>query len=91
MIGQLDEDEFLVMGFDAKFLFRPTYGSDFTHTEFVLAEEGYYDGNEWHTTRLWNGDALYHSVLPPEGVILKIKLRRVSTAENLKVAPNFEK
>ena len=42
-------------------------------------------------TRLWNGDALYHSVLLPEGAILKIMLRRVSTKETLHVAPNFEK
>ncbi|MFC2126040.1 DUF5597 domain-containing protein, partial [Bacteroidota bacterium] len=81
----------LIMGFDTKFLFRPKYGSEFTDAEFVLAEEGYYRDDEWHMTRLWNGDALYHSVLPPEGVILKVKLRRVSTKETLHVAPNFEK
>ena len=31
------------------------------------------------------------SVLPPEGAILKIKLRRVATEKLMEVAPNFEK
>jgi hypothetical protein len=57
----------------------------------VRAEEGYYENGQWQLTRLWNGDALYHSVLPPEGAILKIKLRRVATEKSLEVAPNFEK
>jgi len=91
LIGELSEDEFLIVGFDTKFLFRPKYGSEFTHVEFVLAEEGYFDSGEWHMTRLWNGDALYHSVLPPEGAILKIKLRRISREESLYIAPNFDK
>ncbi len=92
LIGQLSEDEFLIAGFDAKFIFRPKYKSGFNKAEFVLAEEGYYDKEgKWHTQRLWNGDALYHSVLPPEGAMLKIKLQRIASSSKLKVAPNFEK
>lgn len=91
LTGQLSDDEFLIIGFDAKFLFRPKYGSGYAKAEFVVAEEGYYKDGTWQRTRLWNGDALYHSVLPPGGSILKIRLRRVATKENLHVAPNFEK
>jgi len=91
LIGKLAEDEFLILGFDAKFIFRPKYGSDYSGVEFVRAEEGFYENGKWQWTRLWNGDALYHSVLPPEGAVLKIKLRRVITERSLEVAPNFEK
>ena len=91
LIGQLSEDEFLVAGFDAKFIFRPKYKSGFSKAEYVLAEEGYYNDGKWTTQRLWNGDALYHSVLPPEGAVLRIKLRRIASSDKLKVAPNFEK
>jgi hypothetical protein len=91
LIGQLSENEFLVMGFDARFTFRPKYGSNFTKAEYVIAEEGYYKDGNWHKDRLWNGDALYHSTLPPEGALLKIKLRRVASKEVINVAPNFKK
>lgn len=91
LIGQLAEDEFLIAGFDAKFIFRPKYKSGFSKAEYVLAEEGYYKNGEWHTQRLWNGDALYHSVLPPEGAVLKIKLLKIASADKLTIAPNFEK
>jgi len=91
LIGQLGEDEFLIAGFDAKFTFRPKYKSGFNNAEYVRAEEGYYENGEWHTLRLWNGDALYHSVLPPEGAVLRIKLKRISNTNKLQVAPNFEK
>ncbi len=91
LIGQLSEDEFMIAGFDAKFIFRPKYKSGFNKAEFVLAEEGFYKNGTWHTQRLWNGDALYHSVLPPEGAVLKIKLQRIVNSEKQNVAPNFEK
>ncbi len=91
LIGQLSNDEFLIAGFDAKFVFRPKYKSGFSKAEYVLAEEGYYKNGEWHTQRLWNGDALYHSVLPPEGAVLRIKLKRIASSDKLQVAPNFEK
>lgn len=91
MIGQISEDEFLIAGFDAKYTFRPKYKSGYSKAEYVLVEEGYYKEDEWHRQRLWNGDAVYHSVLPPEGAVLKIKLQRIKSADKLKVAPNFEK
>lgn len=91
LIAQLGEDEFLVMGFDAKFTFRPKYGSGYAAAEYVSAEEGYFEDGQWHRVRMWNGDALYHSVLPPEGSVLKIKVRRVAASETMTVAPNFEK
>lgn len=91
LIGQISEDEFLIVGFDAKFIFRPKYASEYTTAEYVIAEEGYYENGEWHRERLWNGDALYHSALPPDGAILKIKLRRVASKNKMTVAPNFEK
>ncbi len=91
LIGQISKDEFLVAGFDTKFIFRPKYKSGFSKAEYVLAEEGYYKNGEWHTQRLWNGDALYHSVLPPEGAVLRIKLLKIESSEKLKIAPNFEK
>lgn len=91
LIGQLGEDEFLLMGFDTKFQFRPTYGSGYNSAEFVLVEEGHYEGEEWVRERIWNGDALYHSILPPEGAILKIKLRRVESAGQEEVKANFDK
>lgn len=74
MVGQLSDDEFLLMGFDAKFTFRSKYGSECSKAEYVIVEEGCYKDKSWHRKRLWNGDALYHSVLPPEGAILKVKL-----------------
>ncbi|MCK5277743.1 MAG: DUF5597 domain-containing protein [Cyclobacteriaceae bacterium] len=73
------------------FFSRPKYETEFSNAEIVLTEEGYYIDGGWHMIRLWNGDALYHSVLPPEGAILKIKLRKVSTKEIMHVASNFEK
>jgi hypothetical protein len=71
LIGQLNDDEFLMVGFDAKFQFRPGYGSGYNTAEFVIVEEGYFEGENWVRKRILNGDALYHSILPPDGAILK--------------------
>ncbi|MBT33866.1 MAG: hypothetical protein CMO01_29745 [Thalassobius sp.] len=92
LIGQVAEDEFVVIGFDAKFIFRPTYGSGYNKAEYVSIEDGYYnaEGN-WHKVRNWNGDAAYHSTLPPDGSILKIKLQRLKTSKEMTIKPNFEK
>ena len=91
MIGQLGPDEFLLMGFDAKFAFRPHYGSGYGAAEFVLVEEGYFEGDQWVRRRIWNGDALYLSTLPSDGVILKIKLRRIEAAGTEEGKANFDK
>ncbi len=91
LIGQLGPDEFLLIGFDAKFLFRPTYGSGYNAAEYIIAEQGHYEGKKWVRERIWNGDALYHATLPSDGAILKIKLRRVAAADDTKVKANFDK
>ncbi|MGC3948396.1 MAG: DUF5597 domain-containing protein [Chryseolinea sp.] len=91
LIGQLSANEFLLIGFDAKFRFRPTYGSGFTNAELISVEEGYYDGhNQWVRQRFWNGDEVYHSTLRPQGTILKIRLRPVKATDNGKARANFE-
>lgn len=91
LIAQLDEDEFLIMGFDTKFQFKPTYGSGYNTAEFVLVEEGYYEEDKWVRERIWNGDALYHSILPHYGALLKIKLRRVEASGQGEIRANFDK
>lgn len=91
IIGQLGPDEFLLLGFDAKFQFRPTYGSGYNTAEYVLVEQGHFVGDQWVRERIWNGDALYHSTLPHTGAILKIKLRRVETPDGAKIRANFDK
>ena len=90
IIGQLSSDEFLLVGFDAKFKFRPTYGSGFTKAEYVMVEEGYFDGDTWIRERIWNGDETYHSTLRPQGTILKIKLRKVKSSVTGPARANFE-
>lgn len=91
LVGQTDEDEFLLIGFDAKFQFRPSFGTNYNDVEFVLVEQGYFEGEQWVRERIWNGDALYHSTLPHDGAILKIKLRRVESSEQRQEKANFDK
>ena len=91
LVGQLGGDEFLLIGFDTKFAFRSSFGSGYHDAEYVLVEQGYYEGDQWVRERIWNGDALYHSTLPPEGAILKIKLRRVRSASHGAEKANFDK
>lgn len=90
LVGQLGEDEFLLIGFDTKFTFRSSFASGYHDAEFVLAEQGHYEGDQWVRERIWNGDELYHSTLPAEGAILKIKLRRVKTQSKGPEKANFE-
>lgn len=90
LIGQTGEDEILLIGFDTKFTFRPSFGSEYNDVEYVLAEEGHYEGEQWVRERIWNGDALYHATLPPQGAILKIKLRRVESSSQRKEKANFD-
>ena len=90
MIGQLAEDEFLIIGFDTKFQFKPKYGSGFSTAEFIIVEEGYYEKGKWIQTRIWNGDEVWHSTLTPEGVILKIKLRKTKKNAGAALKANFE-
>lgn len=90
MIGQLSDDEFILIGFDTKFTFRPKYGSAYNKAEYVSIEEGYYENDKWHRTRIWNGDAAYHATLPPQGAVLKVKLQRMASSQELQQKPNFE-
>lgn len=90
LIGQLSPNEFLIAGFDAKFRFRPKYGSGFSKADYILVEEGYYEGDKWVRERLWNGDETYHSTLTPRGTILKIKLRKVKSSAQGPIRANFE-
>lgn len=91
LVGQTGEDEFLLIGFDVNFKFRPSFGTPYNDVEFVLVEEGYFEGEKWVRERIWNGDALYHSTLPQQGAILKIKLRRVESTVQQKEKANFDK
>ena len=90
LIGQLGEDEFLILGFDTKFQIKPKYGSGYGTAEIILMEEGYYKDGKWVRTRIWNGDEVWHSTLTPEGVILKIKLRKTKKTAGGKLKANFE-
>lgn len=90
ILAQLAEDEFLLLGFDTKFQFKPTYGSGYGSAEIILAEEGYYKEGKWIQTRIWNGDELWHSTLTPDGTILKIKLRKTKKAAGAALKANFE-
>jgi hypothetical protein len=90
LIGQLGPDEFLVMGFDTRFQFRPRYGSGYSSAEYLVIEEGYYDQGKWVRKRIWNGDEAYHSTLTPEGEILRIRLRKTKKANTGPVKANFE-
>lgn len=91
LIGQITANEFYIFGFDVNFSFRPTYGSGFRSTEYVMVEEGTFVNGEWTRKRIWNGDALYHSTLPSEGALLKVRLRPVSKHSGDRAAANFDK
>ena len=90
MIGQLAEDEFLIVGFDTKFQFKPAYGSGYGTAELIIVEEGYYKDDKWIQTRIWNGDEVWHSTLTPEGTILKVKLRKTKKNAGGALKANFE-
>ncbi len=90
LVGELGPDEFILLGFDTKFQFRPKLGSGFSTAEFISVEEGTYKNGVWQKTHNWNGDEVYHSTLTPEGVILKIKLKGLQS-DKFDTKPNFER
>ncbi|QMU30881.1 DUF5597 domain-containing protein [Adhaeribacter radiodurans] len=90
LIGELNPNEFILMGFDTKFQFRPKLGSGFSTAEFIAVEEGTYVDSVWQKIRNWNGDEVYHSTLTPEGVILKVKLKGLQS-DKFDTKPNFER
>jgi hypothetical protein len=90
LVGELGPDEFVLIGFDTRFQFRPKQGSGYATSEFISVEEGTFENGEWQKIRNWNGDEVYHSTLTPEGVILKIKLSGLKSDE-MDITPNFER
>jgi beta-galactosidase GanA len=54
MVAQLGPDEFLVTAVHARVDFESADQSK--QRQFVKVEEGEYQGNDWHFTRIWNGD-----------------------------------
>ncbi|MDW5264786.1 MULTISPECIES: DUF5597 domain-containing protein [Acidobacteriaceae] len=54
MVAQLGPDEFLVTAVHARVDFESADSSK--QRQFVKVEEGEYQGNDWHFTRIWNGD-----------------------------------
>jgi beta-galactosidase GanA len=56
MVAQLGPDEFLVTAVHARVDFELADGATTKQRQFVKVEEGEYQGNDWHFTRIWNGD-----------------------------------
>lgn len=54
MVAQLGPDEFLVTAVHARVDFE--LGDKSGQRQFVKVEEGEYRANDWHFTRIWNGD-----------------------------------
>lgn len=54
MVAQLGPDEFLVTAVHARVDFESADQSK--QRQFIKVEEGEYQGNDWHFTRIWNGD-----------------------------------
>lgn len=90
LVGELAPDEFILLGFDTRFQFRPRLGSGFSTAELISVEEGTFENGIWKKIRNWNGDEVYHSTLTPEGVILKIKLKGLQS-DKFDTKPNFER
>lgn len=77
LIGQTGPDEFVVAGIDATVSFRPRYGSEATHADFVSAEQGYYQGGVWKPRRQLSGDEIYFGLrMPGSGAVVKVKLMK---------------
>jgi FMN-dependent NADH-azoreductase len=90
MILQIAADEFIILGMDTKFAFRPRTNTGYGSAEIINVEEGTYENEKWVRKRFWNGDEVYHSTLLPEGVILKIRLRKMAAAAKGSAKANFE-
>jgi len=56
MVAQLGPDEFLVTAVHARVDFELANPATAKQRQFVKVEEGAYQGNDWHFTRIWNGD-----------------------------------
>ncbi len=56
LIAQLGPGEFLVTGVDASVAFHQPGMLPGIRAQILRAEEGFYEGHNWHFVRLWNGD-----------------------------------
>jgi hypothetical protein len=75
LVAQIEPDEFIVMGFDARVDFRPSRSSKFQSAQFLRVEEGTFVNGEWKATRLLNGDEAFFGVfLPAAGAMIRAKL-----------------
>ena len=75
LIGQLSENEFLILGFDTFVQFKPSRGQGREHAQFLRVEEGTFEQGRWKMARQWNGDEVFFGLLlPPGGTILKATL-----------------
>lgn len=77
LVGQLGQNEFLFVGFDAALDFKPSLGSQYTGVQFLLVEEGIYDNGVWKRTGLRNGDFTDRGLtFPSEGAVIRAELMR---------------
>jgi hypothetical protein len=56
LVARLGANEFLVTGVDASVIFHLPGKQPWIRSQIVTAEQGSYDGGEWKSQRLWNGD-----------------------------------
>jgi beta-galactosidase GanA len=74
-IAQISPDEFIVIGHRVRVRMEPAEG---TSGMMLRAEQGRFDGQgRWVMERVWNGDQVDYGLnLPPEPVMLKVKMGR---------------
>jgi beta-galactosidase GanA len=56
LVAQLEPDEFLVTGIDARVDFSLSPAVSGQHMQYLRVEEGHYENGEWKFMRIWNGD-----------------------------------
>lgn len=75
LVAQLATDEFLVAGFEGRVTFRLKDASATRHLQILRAEQGHYEGLQWHMDRLLNGDQTDRGInFKHEDQIVHIKL-----------------
>ncbi|RIV19920.1 hypothetical protein DYU11_23675 [Fibrisoma montanum] len=81
LLGEVNPDEFYLIGFNARFQVRPRSlppSARLSKYEFILTvEEGTFDdAGAFRRTRLYNGDEIYFFELPATGSVLRVRLQR---------------
>lgn len=77
LIGQLNPNEFILIGFDARVHFRPRRTDSLKNAQVTLAEEGKCVDGKWVPTRLLNGDQVFFGVrLGHNGSVVRVKLTK---------------